>query len=519
MLVNPGTTSQSIDIQILNDSGLPVTGLVAATMPPIYYSLAGPNSAVQITLSDLSLITSAYSSGGVKERSGSAGVYRLDLPNGALTTAGTVKVYGEASGKHLVCEPIEVQIISAFNSASDTVVLAAQTHAGAVIPTVSTLTGHTPQTGDAFARIGNNGANLTALGDTRIANLDAAVSSRSTYAGADTPGTTTLLSRLTASRAGYLDNLNGLVAAIWSAVVDSSGVTTLLSRLTSGRATSLDNLDVAVSTRNATTPPTVAAIRAEIDSNSTKLDVAVSTRSNHSAADVWSVPTRTLSSFGTLVNDMRDAVWGATSRTLTAFGFTVSTNVNATETAIKTVTDKLDSMIEADGADFRFDANALELAPTGGGGGGVSDWTSDEKAHIRHRLGIDGTAVAPTATPSLALKSTQDTTKTVVDATKIVADAVKAKTDNLPVDPASNTHVNTRLAASAYTNAPTTANIVDALKADAEWKTILANVNGVFDYNPTTRVLTLKNKAGTTTLATLTLTQNVDGVVTNRASS
>jgi hypothetical protein len=40
-------------------------------------------------------------------------------------------------------------------------------------------------------------------------NLNATVSSRSTYAGADTAGTTTLLSRLTALRAGYLDNLSG----------------------------------------------------------------------------------------------------------------------------------------------------------------------------------------------------------------------------------------------------------------------------------------------------------------------
>ena len=47
------------------------------------------------------------------------------------------------------------------------------------------------QSGDSFARIGNAGSALTAIGDTRLALLDAAVSSRSTYAGADTPGTTT----------------------------------------------------------------------------------------------------------------------------------------------------------------------------------------------------------------------------------------------------------------------------------------------------------------------------------------
>lgn len=33
---------------------------------------------------------------------------------------------------------------------------------------------------------------------------------------------------------------------------------------------------------------------------------------------------------------------------------------------------------------------------------GSGDWTAGEKEHIRHRLGIDGTATAPTATPSLA---------------------------------------------------------------------------------------------------------------------
>lgn len=41
-----------------------------------------------------------------------------------------------------------------------------------------------PQTGDTFARIGAAGAGLTALGDTRLANLDAAVSTRSTLSAA-----------------------------------------------------------------------------------------------------------------------------------------------------------------------------------------------------------------------------------------------------------------------------------------------------------------------------------------------
>ena len=114
--------------------------------------------------------------------------------------------------------------------------------------------------------IGAAGAGLTALGDARLANLDATITSRhasgaavakspatiaagdiatdaitaaavkadavskiqaglSTYAGGDTAGTTTLLSRLTATRAGYLDNLSA------GAVALASSMSTLLSRI------------------------------------------------------------------------------------------------------------------------------------------------------------------------------------------------------------------------------------------------------------------------------------------------
>src|ERR1019366_3813670 len=44
--------------------------------------------------------------------------------------------------------------------------------------TINGYTGNTPQTGDAFALIGTAGVGLTNLGDTRIAKLDATVSSR-----------------------------------------------------------------------------------------------------------------------------------------------------------------------------------------------------------------------------------------------------------------------------------------------------------------------------------------------------
>lgn len=83
------------------------------------------------------------------------------------------------------------------------------------------------QTGDAYARIGTAGAGLTALGDTRIANLDATVSSRTKPA--DTQAAVTLVTTTT--------NLT-------NPPPDSSGVTTLLSRIASALTITTGKVDV-----------------------------------------------------------------------------------------------------------------------------------------------------------------------------------------------------------------------------------------------------------------------------------
>lgn len=63
----------------------------------------------------------------------------------------------------------------------------------------------------------------------------------------------------------------------------------------------------------------------------------------------------------------------------------------------------LEDLVENDAGVTRFNTNALENGPAGGGGS--SDWSVGEREQIRHRLGIDGTAAAPSATPSLASAS------------------------------------------------------------------------------------------------------------------
>jgi hypothetical protein len=61
----------------------------------------------------------------------------------------------------------------------------------------------------------------------------------------------------------------------------------------------------------------------------------------------------------------------------------------ATAVAATQALSRLDSMIESDGAgQFRFDTIALEQAPAGGGGGGT-DWNTNERAAFRTILGFN----------------------------------------------------------------------------------------------------------------------------------
>lgn len=110
MNIAPLTTSVSLIVRIIDDSRVPVTGLVAATFPPTYYLRAG-QIPIQMTLSDLSGAADNFLvEGAVYELGG--GYYRLDVPNSAFSAVShSVVIYGEASGKHLSAEHITCQYI------------------------------------------------------------------------------------------------------------------------------------------------------------------------------------------------------------------------------------------------------------------------------------------------------------------------------------------------------------------------------------------------------------------------
>lgn len=93
-----GTISKSVLVFVQDSSqsmGIGLAGLVYNTSNLVaYYCQPGVTGATAITLATLASTTAAYSSGGFKEidATNMKGVYRLDIPNAALTGATSVVV-------------------------------------------------------------------------------------------------------------------------------------------------------------------------------------------------------------------------------------------------------------------------------------------------------------------------------------------------------------------------------------------------------------------------------------------
>lgn len=117
-----GAVDISLDVQIVDDSGLGVTELLAATFPDVYISKGTGADIGPIVLSDLASLTSAHSDGGVKERGG--GYYRLDAPDSlGSTICPKVTIRGEVSGKHLIASPVQVVATAGAGTGARTVVI------------------------------------------------------------------------------------------------------------------------------------------------------------------------------------------------------------------------------------------------------------------------------------------------------------------------------------------------------------------------------------------------------------
>jgi len=205
------------------------------------------------------------------------------------------------------------------------------------VPTVAEFNARTKLAADYFDPSADTVANVTTVGTTtNLTNLPTMPADWITASGlkadavAEIQAGLALEATLTAIKgAGWVSTetlhaLKGFVDEIET-------------RLTSTRAGYLDKLNI---TGNVASSTEVAAVQADLDNpDQYKADVS------GIPAAVWAYTTRTLSSFGSLVSD----IWAHATRTLSAFGFTVATNSDANVTAIKAKTDNLPTSPAATG--------------------------------------------------------------------------------------------------------------------------------------------------------------------------
>lgn len=222
------------------------------------------------------------------------------------------------------------------------------------------------------------------------------------------------------------------VTTLTNAPPDSSGVTTLLSRIPSTLFSGITSLAqwlgllAGKQTGNATARTELRATGAGSGTYDETTDSQEAARDNMGTAQTGDTFARLGAPAGASVSadlaDIEDKVDDLEGRlTATRAGYLDNLSAGGVAqasalAAVKTVTDKIDTALEADGASgYQFTELALENAPAGGGGGGGTDWDATERAQIRHRLGLDGSASAPAATPSLSTAAALQTVDDLVD--------------------------------------------------------------------------------------------------------
>lgn len=176
---------------------------------------------------------------------------------GSVTAGVTVTTNNDKTGYGLSGAAVQA-IWDALTSALTTVGSIGKYILDHVVGTLDTGT-HVAQTGDSFARIGANGAGLTALGDTRIANLDGAITSRmQTYTqptgflAATFPATvasTTNITAGTVTTATNVTTVNGLAAGVITdaSLAADSGLKPIRSNTAQAGAATTITLDASAS--------------------------------------------------------------------------------------------------------------------------------------------------------------------------------------------------------------------------------------------------------------------------------
>ena len=454
--IKAGSTDVTVSLELRSKTdSTELTGLTHSDVTLSYWRPGGTPTA--ITPASLAAIDSAHSDGGFKEVSASAhaGLYRLDLPDAAVAIG------------------------------ADSVVISVTTASGFVQHFEYPLTTNVIQTGDSFARLGAPaGASVSADLATIDANVDAILSDTGTDLPATLGTIAGYLDTEIASIKAKTDNLPASPASTGDVTGAVSGLATASALSTlDGKVVVVDGIVDAIKAVTDNLPDSgalttllsnLAAALADTNElqtdwvNGGRLDLLV---------DAIKAKTDNLPAAPASTGDVTGAVSGLATASALA---TVDANVDA----IKAVTDKVDTGLEADGATgYQFTALALENAPAGGGGGG--DATAANQASILAALAtVDGVVDAIKAVTDnlpdggalttlngnvvLALADTNELQTDWVNGGRLdlLVDAIKAKTDNLPAAPASTGDVTGAVSGLATASALATVDAnVDAIKA------------------------------------------------------
>jgi hypothetical protein len=396
------------------------------------------------------------------------------------------------------------QIAAAFKKFFNIATPAATMDHLILVDTVTTYTGNTLQTGDAYARLGAPaGASVSA--DVAAVKTDtAAIKTKTDFLPSATAGAaggvfiagtnaaTSITTALTANVIGNITgNLSGSVGSVTGAVGSVTGNVggNVTGSVGSVVGLTASNLDTTVSSR--ASAANLAIAQATLTKLDTTLEVATGSPGEYrfSADALVRAPTGS-GGGGPSAADIADAVWdellsghvsagssgkivgdsldaAVSSRASQTSVNTVAGYVDTEVAAIKVVTDKLDTMFEpATGSpgEYRYSADALVRAPSGTGGGGsapsaadIADAVWDELLSGHSGAGSSGKVVtdikaktdnlpsdpADASDIASSFSTVNGTLSTIAGYIDTEVAAIKAKTDNLPASPAATSDIPT----------------------------------------------------------------------------
>lgn len=450
---------------------------------------------------------------------------------GAVST--TVQIYTRAATPDVNVASIAANAITATAIASDAITdakVASDVTIASVTGAVGSVTGAVGSvTGAVGSVTGNVGGNVTgSVGSVATGGITAASFAADAITAAKLAADVTtelqsglatasalstvsglvddLEGRLTATRAGYLDNLSaGAVAleATAQSILTDTG-TTLQAELDAIEAAVITNaagVDIAAdiialkAETAAILVDTGTTLQAEVDDIQSRLPAALTGDGNMKADALkfdGAAPVQTAGKLWVLDGSGNAIAAAAALQTVDDELATVDTVVDA----IKVTTDRLDDTLEDDAGTYRFTTNALEQAPTGGSAPSAADiadavWDEDLTGHTATDsagdvLGNVATGSPPTASAIADAVWDEATSGHATSGTfgkaaaDILADTNELQTDDYP----------TTLATLA-----TSAELAKVPKSDgtASWNaTALAAINtqadlAFTDYDPPTR--------------------------------